>query len=81
MIAAQRTGNKLHTTEKPLDLIGALMSNLPFVRSVYDPFAGSGTTLIAAEQTGRICYGMEIDPGYCDVIRHRYAEFIKQAAE
>ena len=46
--------------------------------AVYDPFLGSGTTLIAAEQTGRICYGMELDPGYCDVIRRRYAEFADQ---
>jgi site-specific DNA-methyltransferase (adenine-specific) len=43
--------------------------------SVCDPFLGSGTTLIAAEKTGRICYGMEIDPKYCDVIIKRYADY------
>jgi DNA modification methylase len=42
---------------------------------VADPFAGSGTTLIAAEQTGRRCRAIEIKPGYCDVIRQRYADF------
>jgi DNA modification methylase len=41
-----------------------------------DPFLGSGTTLIACEQTGRICYGMEIEPKYVDVIRQRYADFV-----
>ena len=44
--------------------------------SVLDQFGGTGTTLIACEQTNRICYGMEIDPKYCDVIRKRYAKFI-----
>ena len=43
---------------------------------VYDPFLGTGTTLIAAEQLGRICYGMEIEPRYVDVIRQRYADFV-----
>ncbi|MBI5588075.1 MAG: DNA modification methylase [Deltaproteobacteria bacterium] len=38
----------------------------------YEPFYGGGTTLIAAEKTGRVCYGMELDPGYCDVIVSRY---------
>lgn len=41
---------------------------------VADPFLGSGSTLIACEQTGRICYGMELDPKYVDVIRKRYAK-------
>lgn len=39
-----------------------------------DPFLGSGTTLIACEDLGRICYGVEFDPYYADVIRKRYAE-------
>ena len=43
---------------------------------VYDPFLGSGTTIIAAEQTGRVCYGLEIEPKYCDVVRKRWAEFV-----
>ena len=38
---------------------------------VYDPFLGSGTTMVAAEQLDRTCYGMEIDPGYCAVILER----------
>lgn len=42
---------------------------------VLEPYAGSGTTLIAAEMLGRVCYAVEVDPAYCDVIRTRYAEF------
>jgi DNA modification methylase len=42
---------------------------------VYDPFLGSGTTLIAAELTGRACYGIELDPKYVDVICQRYIDF------
>jgi DNA modification methylase len=42
---------------------------------VLDPFTGSGSTLIAAEKTGRVFYGIEISPGYCDVIRQRYANY------
>lgn len=46
----------------------------------YDPFLGSGSTLIACEQTGRVCYGMEIDPGYVDVIIERWENFTGQKA-
>ena len=47
---------------------------------IYDPFAGAGATLIAAESTQRTCRAMEISPVYCDVIRQRYANFVKDAA-
>ena len=39
---------------------------------IYEPFLGLGTTLIAAEKLNRICYGLEIDPVYCDLIIERY---------
>lgn len=42
---------------------------------IVDLFLGSGSTLIAAEKTGRICYGMEIDPKYIDVIVQRYVDY------
>ena len=48
---------------------------------VLDLFLGSGSTLIACEQIDRTCYGMELDPKYCDVIRKRYAKFIGKEAE
>jgi len=47
---------------------------------IYEPFLGSGTTLIAAEKTGRKCYGMELDPKYCDVIVKRWEDFTGQKA-
>ena len=40
-----------------------------------DPFLGSGTTIIASEKTNRICYGMELDPKYTDVIVQRYVDY------
>ena len=43
-----------------------------------DLFGGSGSTLIAAEQTGRVCYMMEIDPIYVDIIRKRYEDFVEK---
>jgi DNA modification methylase len=48
---------------------------------VFDPFLGSGTTLIAAEQLGRKCYGMEISPQYCDVIVKRWETLTGRQAE
>ena len=55
--------------ELPTWVLGKLM---PLAKTVFDPFLGSGTTLIAAEQLGRKCYGMEISPAYCDVIVKRW---------
>ena len=48
---------------------------------VCDPFCGSGTTLIAAEKLGRRCYGMEIEPRYCDVIVERWQQFTGKKAK
>ena len=67
---------RLHSQEehphgKPVDWIRMLVANCTN-EDIYDPFLGSGTTLIAAEQLGRKCYGMEISPAYCDVIVKRW---------
>ena len=48
--------------------------------TVYEPFCGSGTTLIAAEQLNRKCYGMEISPAYCDVIVKRWENLTGKVA-
>jgi DNA modification methylase len=48
---------------------------------VYDPFGGSGSTLIAAEQTGRICFISELDPKYCDIILTRWENLTGQKAQ
>ena len=61
---------------KPVDLLIYLIKNSTQRGNLLlDTFGGSGSTLIAAEQTGRIAYLMELDEHYCDVIRKRYAEF------
>ena len=50
-------------------------------QAVYDPFLGSGTTIIAAEMTGRVCHGLELSPEYCDVIVKRWQEFTGKKAK
>jgi hypothetical protein len=64
------TKSRVHPNQKPVQLVVELLSLVGGI--VYDPFLGSGTTLIAAEQLGRKCYGMEISPAYCDVIVQRW---------
>lgn len=62
-----------HPTMKPLNILTYLIKNSSKAGDlVFDNFLGSGSTLIAAEQNGRICYGLEVDPRYVDVIRKRY---------
>jgi len=66
-----------HPTQKPVALPAqAIKTTTNKDDIVLDLFGGSGSTLIACEQTNRICYMMELDPKYCDVIRKRYAKFI-----
>jgi site-specific DNA-methyltransferase (adenine-specific) len=68
--------SRLHATMKPVDLLAYLIRNsAPIGGSVLDPFGGSGSTLIACEQTGRVAYLMEIDPHYVDVICKRFQDF------
>lgn len=52
-----------------------------FCSTFYDPFAGSGTTLVACEGLGRTCYAMELDPKYCDVIIERWEELTGETAK
>ncbi len=71
----------LHPTTKPLGLIRRLILNSSSIGdTIYDPFAGSGTSLIGCEQTKRICLAIEIDPGYCKTIIDRY-EILKKGSK
>lgn len=73
--------NEEHPTMKPVAMFAYLIGNSTAPQGlVYDPFLGSGTTLIAAEQLGRACYGMEISPAYCDVIVKRWETLTGQTA-
>ncbi len=62
-----------HPTMKPVGLLSRLIVNSARKGAlVYDPFLGSGSTLIAAERQGRICYGVELEPAYVDVVVRRW---------
>jgi DNA modification methylase len=62
-----------HGTQKPVELMRRpLLNHTERGGLVYDPFLGSGSTLIAAEDTGRVCYGLELSPAYVDVIVQRW---------
>jgi len=63
-----------HPHQKPVELLNNIFEYFQKYNLLFDPFLGSGSTLIACENTKRVCYGMEIDPKYCDVIIKRWEE-------
>jgi len=70
-----------HGTQKPLELMRRpILNNSRRGDVIYDPFLGSGTTLIAAEGTDRFCLGLDIDPSYVDVIVRRWQELTGKRA-
>jgi DNA modification methylase len=70
-----------HPTQKPVQLMRKpIVNHTRRGELVYDPFLGSGTTLIAAEMAGRTCYGLELDPKYVDVIIERWQKLTGQQA-
>ena len=81
VISMQRVKNEHHATEKPVDLIDRLLLGTPFADLIYDPFVGSGTTLIAAERQGRTCYAMEIEPRFIDTCIARWEQYTGGVAE
>jgi len=71
----------LHPTIKPVELVAdAILDCTARGDVVLDTFLGSGTTVIAAERTGRVCYGIELDPRYVDTIVRRWQVFTGQSA-
>ena len=85
----RRAGNRkdeskyrLHPTQKPVGLFVKVINDWCDKKiNVLDGFLGSGSTLIACEKTNRKCYGMELDPYYCDVIIKRWEDYTGQKAE
>ena len=74
--------NAEHPTMKPIPLFSYLMKNSTKPGDiVLDLFAGSGTTLVCAEQLGRRCFTMELDPHYCDVVLTRWEQFTGKVAQ
>lgn len=76
------TKSELHPTMKPVPLVAYTIQNSSMSNCiVLEPFAGSGSTLIACEQLGRICYAIELDEKYADVIVKRYIEYVDSYEE
>lgn len=73
VIQAKRTGNKLHPTEKPVDLVEKILTVTDIAKTIYDPFMGSGTTLIACENLGRRFFGADKDRLWIGVTLNRWA--------
>src|SRR5204862_1201614 len=70
-----------HGTEKPVECMKRpIENNSSAGHAVYEPFSGSGTTIIAAEMTGRICHAIEIAPAYVDVAVKHWRRFTGQQA-
>lgn len=73
LFAPKPQNSKYHATMKPISLIRRLILNSTEVGDVvYDPFLGSGTTLLACQQTLRRCIGIELEPDYCQIIIERW---------
>lgn len=76
-IKRDSTNDYTHPTQKPIAIpIRAIINSSKKNMLVYDAFLGSGSTLIACEKTNRICYGMELDEYYCDVIVKRWIKWM-----
>jgi len=80
-VGKDSSSSYLHPTQKPVELSAMAIENICVNNKiVLDLFLGSGSTLIAAEKTNRKCYGMELDPKYCDVIVKRWEDFTGKKA-
>jgi DNA modification methylase len=70
-----------HPTQKPIEpMRRPILNHLRRGELVYDPFLGSGTTLAAAELNERVCYGIELDPKYVDVVIQRWQQLTSKEA-
>lgn len=72
VLSCSRVPNELHATQKPVELLALILRTTPFADTVYDPFCGSGSTLIAGIEESRQVFLMEIDPYYVDVTVERW---------
>lgn len=72
VLECTRSGNELHPTQKPVEIIEKLLDNTAWAHGVIDLFGGSGTTLIACEAYDQTAYLMELTPAFTDVIVKRY---------
>ena len=66
--------SRVHPTQKPVGLFGEIFNDFDF-KSCFDGFLGSGSTMVASQQLNRVCYGMELDPKYCQIVIDRMYKF------
>jgi len=81
MVKEGESGKRCHPTQKPIKLCQDILDEFPNGQVIFDPYGGSGSTLIACEKLGRQCRMMEIDEHYCDVIIQRWQDFTGRQAE
>lgn len=82
LVCPKPNKSPFHPTTKPVDLIRRLILNSTRIGDVvYDGFLGSGTTLLACEQTKRVCIGVELDPEYCQTIIDRFQKLTGLVAQ
>jgi DNA modification methylase len=80
-IKAREDGGVGHGTQKPVECMKRpIENNSSPGQAVYEPFSGSGTTIIAAEMTGRVCHAIELNPAYVDVAIKRWQNFTGEKA-
>lgn len=78
-ISRDAASNYHHPTQKPIELPArAIKNSSPEQAIIYEPFSGSGSTLIACEQLNRHCYAMELDDKYCDVGVRRWLAYMEK---
>lgn len=81
MIDQQGDSDGIHLTQKPVEVVRRPIEYHTWTGElIYEPFAGSGTAIIAAETTGRRCYAMELSPEFCDVIVERWQQVTGRTA-
>ena len=81
VIRCSRTGNDLHPTQKPVELLERVLDVTDTAERVIDPMTGSGSTIIACERLGRICYAMELWPRFMAQTIARFEQLTGQRAE
>jgi DNA modification methylase len=81
-IKSREDGGHGHGTQKPVECMRRpMLNNSNAGDTVYEPFLGSGTTLIAAQSSGRTCFAIELDPLYVDVAVRRWQAFTGEQAQ
>ena len=82
VFSVARSGNKYHPSEKPVPLLTNILSALPKpdTKTVYDPFLGSGSTLLACEELGLTCYGVESEPKHLATTISRWEQLTNKKA-